>query len=240
MFRKGLTLLVLIATLQPACSSWAGGFESFGIGSRQLGMGGAAVGLLESARKTAETTLSAFREAVPTFIEGDGRTETDRFIEWATGNASPEEDNSMELKEAVAALDAAKAEVATLKEENKALSIAAMLREAREVIASELMKETSLLEVSRERITASVMKEAPFKDGKLDKEALAGFVKEAAKVEKAYIEALKPQKITGMGAGGDDTQAGKQKLYESMKKMHLANHRSPEDADRLAKISAGL
>jgi long-subunit fatty acid transport protein len=50
MFRKGLTLLVLIATLQPVCSSWAGGFESFGVGSRQLGMGGAAVGLADDWR----------------------------------------------------------------------------------------------------------------------------------------------------------------------------------------------
>jgi len=50
MFRKGLTLLVLVATFLPVHSSWAGGFESFGIGSRQLGMGGAAVGLADDWR----------------------------------------------------------------------------------------------------------------------------------------------------------------------------------------------
>ncbi len=209
----------------------SGGFDFV----TKAGAGGTVVPLYESARKEAQNLVDAFHKTNPTFIESEGKSETDRFIEWATGNASPEEDNSMELKEAVAALEASKSEVATLKEENKALSIAAMLREAREVIASELMKETTLLEVSRERITASVMKEAPFKEGKLDKEALAGFVKEAAKVEKAYIEALKPRGITGMGQAG--TTDGKARLRESLIAMHLQNGEGKEKAERLADLA---
>jgi hypothetical protein len=129
---------------------------------------------------------------------------------------------------------------AALVAENQRLAEALVLREAQDIVLAEVAKETTLPEITRTRLVESLKTQTPLKEGKLDSEALKATIAQRVKDEKAYVEALKPQKITGLGAPADDTAAGKQRLFESMKAMHIANHKSPADAERLAKISAGL
>ncbi len=210
----------------------SGGFDFV----TKAGAGGAVVPLMESARPGVKEFVEAFLADHPQESETSESARA-QFIEWATGSHTQHsEEEDMELKEQ---LEQVKAENVALKEAVKQKDQALVLKEAGEIVDQTILAEKDLAEVTRARLRQTIKAEGAIKDGKLDKDALTALVKEAVKAEKAYIEALKPHGVTGMGPTAPADE-GKKRLYESMKALHLSNHKTLEEADRLAKISAGL
>lgn len=201
----------------------------------EAGAGGVAVPMMESARSKADESVKAFREAVPSFIEGDGKTELDRFVEWASGDtAAPTQEVDMAEQEKLTALET---EIASLKVDNQRLTEAAVLREAQEIVVAEVAKETTLPEITRTRLVESLKPSAPMKEGKLDADALKALVAVRVKDEKAYLESLtKSKRITGMG-GGEPDDGGKKKLRESMIASFMARGDTKEKAEALADLA---
>ena len=129
-----------------------------------------------------------------------------------------------ELKEAQDATTAAQKELADLKEagEKQATELvrmqeASVLREATTVATEAFGKVEHLPEITQKRLVESLAKSPPVKDGKLDRDAFATSLEEAAKSEIAYLASLTESgKITGMGGGTEtDTEANRKSLEES-------------------------
>lgn len=92
---------------------------------------------------------------------------------------------------------AAEAEVARLRE-------ALLLRESMDVAAAELAK-IEMPDLTRARLAEAQGRKPVVVDGKLDREAFATQVREAATAELAYLaEATGAGRITGMGSSGNE------------------------------------
>jgi hypothetical protein len=105
--------------------------------------------------------------------------------------------NEQEVKALQEAKSAADAEVARLRE-------ALLLRESMDVAAAELAK-IEMLDLTRARLAEAQGRKPVVVDGKLDREAFATQVREAATAELAYLaEATGAGRITGMGSSGNE------------------------------------
>jgi len=207
----------------------SGGFDFV----TKAGAGGAVVPLQESARPGVNDFVEAFLAAHPQESETSESARA-QFIEWATGSHTQQtEEEDMELKEQLTKLET---ENAALKESQKQLEQALVLKEAGEIVDAALIAEKDLPDMARARLREALKGKQTLKEGKLDKDALTALVKEAAKAERAYIESLKPHGVTGMGpaSGADD---GKARLRESYVQMHLQNGETKEKAERLADLA---
>ena len=128
-----------------------------------------------------------------------------------------------ELKEAQTATTAAQKELADLKEsgEKQATELArmqetAVLSEAVSVATEALGKVEQLPEAAQKRLVETLSKAPPLTDGKLDRDAFATAIEEAAKAEVAYFaDVMQSGKIIGMGGGGPDSKAHQESLKES-------------------------
>lgn len=135
------------------------------------------------------------------------------LFEAARDHSSHQEDESMELKEALEAKDTAEKRVAELEEARRAdqaeltrLREAQTITQAATVIQGKLAQ-VKLPDLAKARLTESVALGATLKDGKLDEEALVARLDEAVKAETAYLEGvLGKGRITGMG--GDNGGGG--------------------------------
>lgn len=131
-----------------------------------------------------------------------------------------------ELKEANARLEKQVADYGTTVAR---LNEADLLREAGSVVAAELAKpaHVGLPRVTRQRLLGTLAGNPPMKDGKLDREALAARVVEAAKAETAYLaEVTGSGQIRGMGSSGDEPLTGEQataQLQEAFAGMGLSD-----------------
>lgn len=130
---------------------------------------------------------------------------------------------SDELREALAAKEAAEARVKELEEANRQqaedlarLREAAVLREAREKAQAALAK-VDLPDVTKTRLVESVSANPPVQDGQLDEAAFARRVQEAVKQEAEYLAKLGAGAVRGLGsadaASGEDAQ---KRLEEAM------------------------
>lgn len=137
------------------------------------------------------------------------------LFEAARPNDSKEEDE-MELKEALAAKEAAEARakaaeerIAQLEESDRRNREAAILSEARSHVSGKLATR-KLPEMTVARLTESVVATAKLgTDGKLDIPALDAKLDEAVKAEVAYLESvLGKGKVSGMGGDGDGGSGG--------------------------------
>lgn len=136
--------------------------------------------------------------------------------------------SEQELKEAREALATAEKERDTLKEaqttqttELARLQEGEVLREATAIVTEALGKVENLPELTRTRLTEALSKAPPTKEGKLDKDALATSIEEAAKAEVEYLAGLtKSGAITGMGSSSGGTEIDQKGLEESWKHMH--------------------
>jgi hypothetical protein len=100
-------------------------------------------------------------------------------------------------------LKALEEKVAQLTTQNARLAEAQMIREARDVV-SVVLARMDLPDVTRARLTESLAKNPPVKDGALDKEALKSLAKKTADAEIAYLAeaaGLGSGRIVGMGSG---------------------------------------
>ncbi len=97
-----------------------------------------------------------------------------------------------------------------------------MLRDATAIVTEALGKVENLPEMARTRLTESLSKAPPTKDGKLDKDALVTAIEEAAKAEIDYLAKLTESgSIKGMGnaAGGGDEEKADAELEESFRRL---------------------
>lgn len=132
------------------------------------------------------------------------------------------EKTNTELSEARALGELAAAERDRLREVH-------VLREARDAVTAELGDEKykTLPDVTKTRLTESLAKAAPIKDGTLDKDKLATNVEEAAKAEVAYLASiLGSGRVRGVGdtldIGESDTAATDAKLDSAFADLGLS------------------
>lgn len=126
---------------------------------------------------------------------------------------STSEDDGMDLKEALAAKEAAdarataaEARIKELEEASRQSAEALLLREAHDHVAGKLAGR-KLPEMTVARLVESVSAKASAKEGKLDIPALEAALDDAVKVETAYLEGvLGKGKVSGMG-GGDISES---------------------------------
>lgn len=127
--------------------------------------------------------------------------------------------NEEELKALREAKAAADEQVARLQE-------ALLLREARDVAAAELAK-IEMPEPTRGRLLEAQAKRPVVKDGKLDTEAYAAQVREAATAELAYlVEATGAGRIVGMGGSSEaaaSSEQVEQRLNEAFRELGLSD-----------------
>lgn len=133
------------------------------------------------------------------------------------------EENDVDLTEARKQLDEANTELARLRE-------AVVLREAQDIAGTELAKTDGLPAVTVRRLTESLGKNPPMKDGALDKDAFAKVITETVKSELAYLsDVLGTGRVSGMGgsgsgngsAGSADLSKYEESLVESFKSLGL-------------------
>lgn len=169
------------------------------------GAGGEILTLFESARKAAgrpadKSTSNTGDVTVQTFEEVANMDELRR------------------LQEANATLQA---ELDEAKEANARAQEALILREAKEFVNAALGK-SSLPAVTRARLVESLAKNAPVKDGALDKDAFGSQITEAAKAEVQYLtEAAGLGRIRGMG--GDDNGSDDSEIVAEEAKLTLVD-----------------
>lgn len=207
----------------------SGGFDFV----TQAGAGGKVVPMLESAGY-----VDRFLEAHPQDHEESEATRT-QFVEWALAQESETphtEEENMAENERITELEAQNATLteqnSALVEQNTRLVEALALREARDLVTEEVAKAQDLPEVTQQRLTESLPKHAPIKEGKLDKDTFLGRIVEAITEEKEYLEAIAPKggRITGMGGGSAQTGTLRQTLIES----YRANGKDQATAEALA------
>jgi len=211
----------------------------------KAGRGGKMVPLYEAATAVADGKINEFMEAAG-FVESDGRTEEARFMEWLDEpKGDGMEDTKLQEK-----LTESEGKITTLTQErddataeNKRMSEAIALRDARDKIVEAVSKKEDLPDVTRERLVETLCKAAPMKEGKLDEEALTTLIEDGIKVEETYIEALNVTKpgITGMGEGGNTEEldeAGHDKRIANRAASYMKEGKadSEEQAKRMAEL----
>ena len=210
----------------------------------QAGRGGKMVAF-EAATAVADGKVNEFMEAAG-FVESDGRTEEARFMEWLDEpKGDGMEDTKLQEK-----LTESEGKVTTLTQErddataeNKRMSEAIALRDARDKIVEAVSKKEDLPDVTRERLVETLCKAAPMKEGKLDEEALVTLIEDGIKVEETYIEKLNVTKpgIKGMGEGGsteelDEAGHDKRIANRAASYMKEGKANSEEQAKRMAEL----
>jgi len=202
----------------------------------KAGRGGKLVPLLEASQSMVDTFMES-----QAFLESDGSSVEMRFLEWAGTSA---QEDSMELKEALARIAELETEVSTLTEaataretENAQLREAIALREARTFVESKLA-ESKLHALSVTRLTESLVGQATLTEaGQLDQAALSEAVEAAVVAERGYVEGLGlGSVIHGMGApaGDDDEAKVKAQLRERQVKRYLTEGATQERAEAMA------
>lgn len=211
--------------------------EKFTAGSfdfvTKAGAGGKVVKLAESTRGAVDEYVQQFLEENPQESETSD-TARASFIEWATGDTQPhdEEDSIMteQLKEKDDRIEALETQLAEAQASLRT-------REIADIIEAAISEAKDLPQAAAVRVKTLMERVAP-KDGDLDKEALTVLVKEAIQAEQEYIESLLPKRggITGMGGGSTDGD-GKKRLRESMIALHIERGETQEQAEKLADLA---
>ena len=212
----------------------------------QAGRGGKMVPLYEAATAGADAVVGEFMEAAG-FVESDGRSEEERFMEWL--DRPKGEEDQMAEKEVQTKLTEAEAQVATLTTanetlttENARLAEAIALRDAAVIITEAVNDEKCKLpEITKTRLIENLTKAAPLKEGKLDKEALNTLIEAQIKTEGEYVEAITPKArpgIKGMGeSGGNDDGAGHEARVARKAARYFAERKgTKEECERMAEL----
>jgi hypothetical protein len=144
--------------------------------------------------------------------------------------------NEKELQEA---LDRKTADYAELEKETARLREAVVLGKAKDFVGG-MLADQDIPELTRARLTASLSKNPPIKEGELDEKAYEEQIGAAVKSEMAYlVELTGSGRIEGMGGGGppDTDEKDLQKLEESWKQKYETDGFDADTAAQMAKIS---
>uniref|UniRef100_A0A6H1Z7U8 Uncharacterized protein n=1 Tax=viral metagenome TaxID=1070528 RepID=A0A6H1Z7U8_9ZZZZ len=202
----------------------SGGFDFV----TQAGAGGKVVPMLESVGY-----VDRFLEAHPQDHE-ESETTRAQFVEWALKQEETQPQNEEENMAENERIKELETQNAALVEQNTRLIEAVALREARDLVIEEVAKVKDLPVVTQARLTESLPKLAPIKEGKLDTESFTARIAQAVAEEKEYLEAIAPKggKITGMGGGSAPSGSLRQTLIES----YRANGKDQATAEAMADV----
>jgi hypothetical protein len=128
-------------------------------------------------------------------VEKDSPEEEGEGDEEEEDGMTPEEIKKLVSESVAEQVKEARAEASEAKQESARLRESLILREAKDIIREELSR-FDIHDMTRTRLTESLVNKAPIKDGTLDREALSKLVEEAAAAEVEYIA-----KTTGVGDG---------------------------------------
>lgn len=160
------------------------------------GAGGKILELFEAARQTSEAVSENLEE-----------------MKMLNELKAENEQLKSQLNESQKATEAAKTEAARLRE-------AKILADARGIVESTLIG-IQMPVTTRTRLSESLMKDLPEKDGELDAEALKTKIQESTAAEMKYLaEAAGTGKITGMGTGSPASEVTST-LEESFKRLGM-------------------
>jgi hypothetical protein len=163
----------------------------------QAGAGGEILSLFEAARS---------RPTTPTDAPNPGER-----------SFTVDEEQARALREANAANEA---QIAELRETVQRQQEAILLRDARELLMTTL-RTLDMPDITRQRLSESLLPKAPFKDGQLDRPGYETLIKETWKGELAYLSqasGVGDGRIRGMGASHTESDAtsAKQCLAEAL------------------------
>ena len=145
--------------------------------------------------------------------------------------------NEQKLQEA---LDQMTIEKEQLAQDNARLREVVILGKAKAFVSGKLA-DMDAPELTKARLTESLSKNPPVKDGELDEAAYEKVIEEAVEAEMAYLSEITGSgDIKGMGGGGSppgpDTEA-EAKLRETWKEHYMNEGYSAEEADIMAEKS---
>lgn len=130
--------------------------------------------------------------------------------------------------------DDLKAENERLGTENARMSEGLLYLAAAAIVTTEL-KETQLPDLTRQRLTETLAKNPPVKEGKLDEEALKATIKERMDEELKYLaEVTGSGLIKGLGGSRESTIS----IEQALKDAYLRDGKSEEEAEKLARLGA--
>lgn len=198
------------------------------------GAGGQVLQLFEAARGRSSplhisaVTLQDIKQTRPDLVE-EMRADLKAAVYSESGKAKEarqmDETQIRELTEAKTALQG----------ENAGLKQQILLGEAERFVAEHL-KAVTLPDLTKKRLTESLVKAPVVKDGKLDVDGYKAAIEAAVKAEADYLaKVTESGKIVGMGAG----EPAPVKLQESWERFYAAQGKSPDEAKRLAALAAG-
>lgn len=199
------------------------------------GAGGQVMQLFEAARgrndplSLESVDIQQLKRSRPDLVEAL-RTEISAAVHGDKQHAKEarkvEEAEAKQLTETSAALTA----------ENARLKEQILLAEAERFVVAAL-KSATLPEPTKARLAETLRKTPVLKEGKLDAEAYQAAITEAVRAETEYLAKIVGSgQVSGMGAGGE---ASTVKLNEAWERYYIASGKSPDEAKRLAALTAG-
>jgi len=147
--------------------------------------------------------------------------------------------NDTELQEARDQVKATEEKMGELETENARLREVVLLGKAKGFVSGKLA-EMEIPELTKARMTESLSRKPPVKDGELDEDAYEKAIEEAVKAEIAYLaEITGSGRIQGMGGSepAEGDAEGLKKLEESWEQRYLDEGYDAETAKRMAGIS---
>jgi hypothetical protein len=205
------------------------------------GRGGRPSPMLEAATAKADKAVASWMASTQ-FIEGDGRSDAERFIDYMENGQEGTMGVQEQLTEAQGQVTTLTTERDALLKENKRMAEAIALRDARDKITeavNDKKYEKLLPDVTKTRLIEALTKRTPMKDGKLDEAALTALIDDAIKAEAEYVESLTAKKpgVRGMGEGGEaKDDEGRKRLMETKTQEYLRQGKSEEDAKQMARL----
>lgn len=181
--------------------------------------------------------MELFEAARPLEVHGKGGTKISETVltevTSTTVATKPQEDNLADLEEAQRNLTEAKRQLEEANTRASRAEEALLLREARDIILSEVAK-ADLPDVTKRRVVTTLTKQdVPNKNGAFDKDALLVRVTEAVREEKDYLNAVgNAGAIRGMGAASaPDEKAATAALEKTFRSFGMSESAAKSAAE---------
>lgn len=163
----------------------------------QPGAGGQILSLFEAARA----------------VRTDKKTTTVSVDKPVKETSSMDEKELQVLKESVATLQT---NLGALQDENARLKEGLAMRDAKDLV-SEALTKVELPAATKARLLESLPKQAPLKDGALDKDTFGTLIKEAVRAEAQYLAQVAGLgSIRGLGESADDEEPGEEETAATL------------------------
>lgn len=204
---------------------------SIGVSIRALGK--ASAGEVDGKKVRNVDSLEVAKSVDFVTVPGAGGKVLD-LLESARERHTATEVDDMGAAEELAEAQKKIADLESWKADQEARAAEAILLAEARAIVGDTLSAIQLPELTRARLTKTLVGNPPIVDGKLDREAFVGLIKEAAKAETEYLAQIAgPSRVTGMGDAAPEaptTETVTKSLSESFARL--------TGSDKLAEIAA--